>query len=263
MYCHVSHPLTILQTAAAATTAATAATDNDDEGESVGNSEGEDDEDNEDLLSDMGPKKVPAAAIAAAPKKAPAKSGNVDALADLLQGATVTKGAAKKPAFTSYSTKVEDNFLIRTVFVDGEQWVEFDMSIAAALLCGDGINAVLASDGWGISLQRGVYSSFFTNRRLRKDLGDKYNKDSSRVTAHRKVCDEFKKKETSARNGIVYGECQFVQLPCKCTGLVEEVFTGRVLSPITIPFTVTTIVDGMEVAETEDHIQFMVNKPSG
>jgi hypothetical protein len=108
-----------------------------------------------------------------------------------------------------------------------------------------------------------VYSSFFTNRRLRKDLGNKYNKDSSRVTAHRKVCEEFKKKETSTRNGIVYGECQFVQLPCKCTGLVEEVFTGRVPTPITIPFTVTTIVDGMEVAETEDHIQFMVNKPSG
>ena len=138
VYCHVSHPLTILQTAAAATTADTAATDDDDddEGESVGNSEGEDDEDNEDLLSDIGPKKVPApaAAAAAAPKKAPAKSGNVDALADLLQGATVTKGAAKKPAFTSYSTKVQDPILIRTVFVDGDQWVEFDVSIAAALL---------------------------------------------------------------------------------------------------------------------------------
>ena len=64
MYCHVSHPRTKLQTAAAATTADTAATDNDDdddddEGESVGNSEGEDDEDNEDLLSDMAPKKFP------------------------------------------------------------------------------------------------------------------------------------------------------------------------------------------------------------
>ena len=172
MYCHVSHLLTILQTAAAATTAATATTTDDDEGESVGNSEGEDDEDNEDLSDDdMGPKKVPAAA---APKKAPAKSGNVDALADLLQGTTVTKGAAKKPAFISYSTKVEDNFLIRTVFVDGEQWVEFDMSIAAALLCGDGINAVLAPDGMSLSLQRGVYSSFFTSRRLRKDLGKEY-----------------------------------------------------------------------------------------
>jgi hypothetical protein len=93
-----------------------------------------------------------------------------------------------------------------------------------------------------------------------KDLGDKYNKDSSRVTAHRKVCDEFKKKETSARNGIVYGECQFVQLPCECTGLVEEVFTGRVQTPITIKVTIVTKESGMDVSEKQEHIQFMVNK---
>jgi hypothetical protein len=42
--------------------------------------------------------------------------------------------------------------------------------------------------------------------------------------------------------------------------LVEETFTGRVQTPITIPYSVTTIVDGMSVTETEDHIQFMVNK---
>jgi hypothetical protein len=111
-----------------------------------------------------------------------------------------------------------------------------------------------------ISLQRGVYSSFFTNRRLRKDLGTTYNKDSSRVTAHHKVCDEFKKKETSVQNGIVYGECQFVQLPCECTGLVEEVFTGRVQTPITIKFTIITKENGMDVSEEQEHIQFMVNK---
>ena len=105
------------------------------------------------------------------------------------------------------------------------------MSIAAALLCGDGINAVLAPDGMSISLQRGVYSSFFTNRRLRKDLGKEYNKDSSKVTAHRKVCDEFKKKETSARNGIVYGECQFVQLPCECTGWSKRSSLGEFRHP--------------------------------
>jgi hypothetical protein len=60
----------------------------------------------------------------------------------------------------------------------------------------------------------------------------------------------------------VYREGQFVQLPCECTGLVEEAFTGtgRVQTPITIPFTVTTIVDGMSIMEEEDHIQFMVNK---
>jgi hypothetical protein len=177
---------------------------------------------------------------------------NVDSITSCIQGVTVTKGV-KKPAFTSYSTKVQDPILIRTVYVDGEQYVEFDLS------CGDGINAVLASNGMGISLQRGVYASFFTNRRYRKDQDTKYSKDSISVTAHRKVCDKFKKKE-SARNGIVYGECQFVQLPCECTGLVEEIFTGRVQTPITIPYSITTIVDGMSLTETEDHIQFMVNK---
>jgi len=183
----------------------------------------------------------------------------VDALADLLQGATVTKGAAKKPAFISYSTKVQDPILIRTVFVDGEQWVEFDVSIAAALLCGDGITAVLVSEGWGVSLQRGVYASFFTTRRLRKDLGEKYNKDSNKVTAHRQVCDEFKKKETSVRSGVVYGECQYIQLPCECTGLVEEIFKGVVPTPITIPLTVMTKENGMNVEEEQEHIQFMLN----
>jgi hypothetical protein len=70
------------------------------------------------------------------------------------------------------------------------------MSLAAALMCGDGIQAVLAPDGMIISLQRGVHSSFFTNRRYRKDQGTKNSKDSSSVTSHRKVCDEFKKKES-------------------------------------------------------------------
>ncbi len=114
---------------------------------------------------------------------------------EIASGLNKTKVGAtpKAPVFTSYSTKVQDPILIRTVFVDGDQWVEFDVSIAAALLCGDGINAVLVSEGLGLSLQRGVYSSFFMNRRLRKDLGDKYNKDSNKVTAHRKECDEFPK----------------------------------------------------------------------
>jgi hypothetical protein len=46
--------------------------------------------------------------------------------------------------------------MIRTTFIDGEQYVEFDVSIAAALLCGDGIEAVLAPDSMGVSLHRGV-----------------------------------------------------------------------------------------------------------
>jgi len=134
------------------------------------------------------------------------------------------------------------------------------VSIAAALLCGDGITVVLVSEGWGISLQRGVYSSFFTNRCLRKDLGNKYNKDSNKVTAHCKVYDEFKKKETSVRSGVVYGECQYIQLPCECTGLVKETFKGVVPTPITIPFIIMTKENGMDVEEEQDHIQFMLNK---
>ncbi len=55
----------------------------------------------------------------------------------------------------------------------------------------------MAPDGMGVSLHRGVYSPFFTSRRFWKDLGVKYNKDSSSVTAHCKVCDEFKKKESA------------------------------------------------------------------
>jgi len=117
---------------------------------------------------------------------------------------------------------------------------------------------VLAPDGMGVSLHRGVYSPFFTNRRFWKDLSVKYKKDSSSVTAHCKVCDEFKKKE-SVQNGVVYGECQFVQLPCECTGLVKETFTGRVQTPIKVPFTIVTNDNGMQVKEVQHHVQFMVN----
>jgi hypothetical protein len=102
----------------------------------------------------------------------------------------------KAPVFTSHSTKVQDPVLIRPVWVNGEQYVEFYMSLAAALMCGDGIQAVLAPDGMSVSLQRVVYSFFFTNRHYRKDQGTKYSKDSSSVTSHCKVCDEFKKKES-------------------------------------------------------------------
>jgi hypothetical protein len=225
--------LTPPRTAAAATTSnhseEDAAADNDDDEDEA--TEDNTDKENEDIMPPKTIlKKSPKTTTAGAKSNAPPV--NVDSITSGIQGVTVTK-RVKTPAFTSYSTKVEDPFMIRTTFIDGEQNVEFDVSIAAALLCGDGIEAVLASDGMGVSLHRGVYSSFFTNRRFRKDLGMEYNKDSSRVTAHRKVCDGFKKKE-SVRNGIMYGECQFVQLPCECTGLVEDAFTGRVQTPITI-----------------------------
>ena len=233
--------------------AAAAADDNDDDNSNEAIDD--DDDDDEDIMPPKKivktPSKTPTAAVAK--NDAP----GVDAITSGIQSVTLTKGV-KKPAFTPYSTKVTDIFVFRTSFTDGEQFVEFDLSLAAALLCGDGIKAVLAPDGMSISLQRGVFASFFTNKRYRKDLGNAYNKDSSSVNAHRKVCDEFKKKE-SPRNGIVYGECQIVQLPTQCTGLVEQTYIGRVPTPIIIPFSVFTVENGMEVEEEQDHIQFMVN----
>ena len=83
----------------------------------------------------------------------------------------IAKGV-KKPAFIPFLTKVEDIFLVRPVYIDGKQFIEFDVSLAATLLCGDGIKAVLATDGMGVSIQRGVYASFFTNMRYLKDLGN-------------------------------------------------------------------------------------------
>jgi len=42
--------------------------------------------------------------------------------------------------------------------------------------------------------------------------------------------------------------------------LVEETFKGVVPTPITIPFTIMTKENGMDVKEEQDHIQFMLNK---
>ena len=97
------------------------------------------------------------------------------------------KSKAKGSCLHLLLDKVQDPVLIRPVWVNDQQYVEFGMSLAAALMCTDGIQAVLAPDGMSVSLQRGVYSSFFTNRRYRKDQGKKYSKDSSSVTSHRKV----------------------------------------------------------------------------
>ena len=61
------------------------------------------------------------------------------------------------------------------------------------------------------------------------------------------------------QSGVVYSECQLVQLPCECTGLVQETSKGIVPTPITIPFTVVLDECGMKVTDAQDHIQFMLN----
>ena len=58
----------------------------------------------------------------------------VDAITSGIQGVTITKGV-KKPAFIPFLTKVDDIFLVRPVYIDGEQFIKFDV-------CGDGIKAV-------------------------------------------------------------------------------------------------------------------------
>ncbi len=112
------------------------------------------------------------------------KKSGVDVITSVLNKTKVRVSVSMAPAVPSYSTKVFDPFLIRLVTDGGEQFLEFDVSLAAAFMCEDGIVAVLSPDGMSVSLQRGVYASFFTTRHLRKDLGNKYNKDSSHVTAH-------------------------------------------------------------------------------
>jgi hypothetical protein len=198
-------------------------------------------------------KKTPTAAAAASTKKS-----GVDEITSVLNKTKVSVSASMAPAVPSYSTKVFNPFLIRLVTDGGEQFLEFDVSLAATFMCEDGIVAVLLPDGMSVSLQRGVYASFFTTRRLRKDLGDKYNKDSSRVTAHQKVCDEFKKKET-VQAGLVYGEIQIVQLPCQYTGLVEQTYIGNVPTGIIIPVNIVREENGMEIKDEELHTQFVTN----
>jgi hypothetical protein len=247
---------------AAACTATAAATDNNEDvlDDVDDDSDDEDDEDEKlpgtqpAIMSNKGLKKSPLAATAA-------KRGGGVTVEEITAGMkknAIVSSPKKGPAFTPYTTKVTDPALIRCFLEGGERFVEVDLTLAAAVMCGDGIKAILTPDGMGISFQRGVYVNFFTNRRLRKDLGDTYSKDSSRVTAHRKVYDEFKKKERDRiQNGIVYGEFQVVQLPCQCTGLVEQTYIGYVPTPITCPFTSVDDEDGMVVEQ--DHVQFIVN----
>ena len=253
-----THPLPLNSPVDAVRTAFAAASttdkvDNGDDDDADDTDDTADDDDEPPAIMVTTNKKTTTAAAAASTKKS-----GVDEITSALNKTKVGASASMAPVVPSYSTKVFDPFLIRLVTDGGEQFLEFDVSLAAAFMCEGGIVAVLSPDGMSVSLQRGVYASFFTTRRLRKDLGDKYNKDSSRVTAHRKVCDEFKKKET-VRAGMVYGELQIVQLPCQCTGVVEQTYIGNVPTGVVIPVDVVKEENGMEIEDTEMHTQFVTN----
>ncbi len=63
----------------------------------------------------------------------------------------IVSSSKKGPAFTPYTTKVTDPILIRCFLEGGERFIKVDLSLAAALMCGDGIKAILTPDGMGIS----------------------------------------------------------------------------------------------------------------
>ena len=139
----------------------------------------DDDDDDDDNASAKLPASMP-------PKKktpaATSKTEAVDAVTDALKKASVS--SPKAPAFVPYSTKVMDAFFVCTFIEGGERFVEVDLNLAAALCSKDDIKTVLSNDGMSIQFQRGVFSSFFMTRRLRKDLAAAYNPDSSMVAAH-------------------------------------------------------------------------------
>jgi hypothetical protein len=145
----------------------------------------DDDDDDSDDDANAYEEKLPAIIP---PKKKPAdasKTKAVDAITGALKKASVS--STKAPVFVPYLTKIPDAYFLRTFIKSGKRFVEVDLTLAAALCSKDGIKAVLSNDGMNIQFQRGVFSSFFTTRRLQKDLNTAYNSDSSMVAAHQNV----------------------------------------------------------------------------
>ncbi len=106
----------------------------------------------------------------------------------------MTKGA-KTPAFISYLTIVHYHIMIRTIFYQLRAvcWIWLDSRSCARVRGWDRGGVGLRRHGH-ITSEGGVLI-LHTNRCFWKDLDKKYNKDSNSITAHRKVCDGFKKKE--------------------------------------------------------------------
>ena len=196
----------------------------------------------------MPPKKTPTSTKKVPPNK---KDGgtDVDDLADQLQGAGVS---TKKLA--AYSIAIRDPYCIRTFLEDAIRFVEVDVCFGAAT--GD-VTATLAQDGMSISVSRGVFSSFFSTKRLRMALGDDFEKDSSRTSAHRQVWDDFKKKERP-QNGLVFSnDVQVIKLPHKCTGLVEQSTIEFIPTKVKCTIPGHLMADGVTQVSPTTHRQFV------
>ena len=57
----------------------------------------------------------------------------------------------------------------------------------------------------------------------------------------------------------MYDELQIIQLPCQCTGLVEQTYIGNVPTGIIIPVNAIREENGMEIEDEELHTQFVTN----
>lgn len=225
-----------------------AATTDDAEGYYyTGSDDGKDDE--------MPPKKSPPAAASTASKKVAAAatsgSGDVDDLAERLQGLGKDRPAA--PA-ANYSLSLREPYLIRVYLEDSVRYIEVDLYVGAATLTSDKgtINATLTKDGNSLSIQRGVYLTWFGNKRYRQSLGTEYDGDSSRVSAQRNLWEEIKTATKSAIENIFYTDNALtIKLPHRCAGIVQQKEVQFVRTNIVVP--VTNAMD----CTTVNHVQFI------
>jgi len=133
----------------------------------------------------MPPKKPPAAATTAKAKNMTSGSGDVDDLAERLQG----QGLGKDRPAANYSLLLREPYLIRVYLEDGIRFIEVELYVGAGTLTSEKgtINATLTKDGTSLTIHRGVYLSWFSNKRLRQSLGTECDGDSSRVSAQRNL----------------------------------------------------------------------------
>ena len=109
-----------------------------------------------------------------------------------------------------------------------------------------------------MSVQRGVLASIFSVRRLRKTLGNSFDEDCSRVSAHRQTFDNIKTgTESDTRNGIVYSKvAQLILLPLKCSGLVVQQEIHFIPTSVKCSMVVKNHMDNSKT--TKSHQQFIL-----
>jgi len=124
--------------------AATATADND---ENYNYTSRDDDNNNE-----MPPKKPPAAATTAKAKNMTSGSGDVDDLAERLQG----QGLGKDRPAANYSLLLREPYLIRVYLVDGIRYIKVELYVGAGTLTSEKgtINAKLTKDGTSLTIHR-------------------------------------------------------------------------------------------------------------